>query len=205
MDGRLAGSIARSALPGISDAGTCRPSVFSSWERPDGSEYTWSDMPPDCRNQRPVTTGDTPVAAAASSVDEPSAIERQGIRAATRGKPGRPGDRVDRLPIRPGRHLCPNSGKETARSPRPRGRSPYHRRDRGVLHPRHGEPVRNPRGMQGVDGEGRPRPRLERRLQQIRAIGRTGATGDLPHRRPTLMMESERATQREPAPRTVAL
>jgi len=56
-------------------------------------------MPPDCLNQRVPTATLTPHAAAASSVDNPVATQRQNPRSTSRPKPGRPGERITGRPV----------------------------------------------------------------------------------------------------------
>jgi hypothetical protein len=56
-------------------------------------------MPPPWRNQRFPTAGDTPQAAAASSLDSPSPILSQNRRSLSRRAGGRPGDRIAGRPV----------------------------------------------------------------------------------------------------------
>lgn len=56
-------------------------------------------MPPPWRNQRAPTAGDTPLAAAACSLDSPFAIARQNSRSTSRRTGGRPGERIDGRPV----------------------------------------------------------------------------------------------------------
>jgi len=67
--------------------------------RPDGGTKESLDIPPPWRNQRFPTAGDTPQAAAASSLDSPSAILSQNRRSLSRRTGGRPGDRIAGRPV----------------------------------------------------------------------------------------------------------
>ena len=67
--------------------------------RPDGGTNDIGGMPPPWRNQRFPTAGDTPQAAAASSLDSPSAILSQNRRSLSRRIGGRPGDRIAGRPV----------------------------------------------------------------------------------------------------------
>jgi Integrase core domain len=58
-------------------------------------------IPPPARNHRTPTAGETPAAAAASSLDAPAATARQhGCRSSRRATDGRPGDRIRGRPAR---------------------------------------------------------------------------------------------------------
>src|SRR5690606_15916277 len=67
--------------------------------RPEGGERSKSGIPPECLNQRDPTAGDTPQAAAASSVDSPFATSTQNRRSNSRLNPGRPGENISGLPV----------------------------------------------------------------------------------------------------------
>lgn len=75
---------------------SCSP---SDRYRPEGGDRLIDRMPPACLDQSIPTTGDTPQAAAALSVDNPVATPTQKRRSNSRLKPGRPGERISGLPV----------------------------------------------------------------------------------------------------------